>query len=280
MVPSSSASTTWTWSCEISPSTTMTSHRPTTRSTPSRMRSTALPTKRGPRTTHLYGHSAGGAVALAYAASHGDRVHSLAVDEPASDFTDDGNAVYGWLTFDEAVLLPPAESMAAFMRLQVADDVILPEPPAGEPPPWMAKRPAAIRAFLDTLRRHRVEPADYAGFAAPVYFGPRFTNASPLGGDADPARSTIPGLHRRGVRRTSPPQHVARRRARTRGPRRLWRSEEQIGSDRLTNPDARGNPHRVTIEAPTEHGSDRALLRENVRSYTPPNCRSPHTDFR
>ena len=126
--------------------------------------------KAGAKRFHLYGHSAGGAVALAYAASRGDRVHSLAVDEPASDFTDDGNAVYGWLAFDEAVLLPPAESMAAFMRLQVADDVILPEPPAGEPPPWMAKRPAAIRAFLDTLRRHRVEPADYAGFAAPVYF--------------------------------------------------------------------------------------------------------------
>src|SRR6476646_2922729 len=114
---------------------------------------------------HLYGHSGGGAVALAYAASRGDRVQSLAVDEPASDFTVDGDIVYGWPAFDEAVLLPPAESMAAFMRLQVADDVILPDPPAGNPPPWMAKRPAAIRAFIAALRRHRVEPAEYAGFA-------------------------------------------------------------------------------------------------------------------
>ena len=119
---------------------------------------------------HLYGHSGGGAVALAYAASHRDRVQSLAVDEPASDFTDEGDAVYGWPAFDEAVLLPPAESMAAFMRLQVAEDVILPEPPAGSPPPWMAKRPAAIRAFVGALRRYRVEPAEYAGFASPVYF--------------------------------------------------------------------------------------------------------------
>jgi pimeloyl-ACP methyl ester carboxylesterase len=119
---------------------------------------------------HLYGHSGGGAVALAYAASHGDRVQSLAVDEPASDMTDEGDAVYGWPAFDEAALLPPAESMAAFMRLQVADDVILPEPPAGTPPPWMSKRPAGIRAFVAALRRHRVQPAEYASFASPVYF--------------------------------------------------------------------------------------------------------------
>jgi pimeloyl-ACP methyl ester carboxylesterase len=119
---------------------------------------------------HVYGHSAGGAVALAYAASLGERLQSLAVDEPASDFTDDGNAVYGWQEFDEALLLPPAESTAAFMRLQVASDVILPEPPAGGPPPWMAKRPAGIRAFISALRAYRVEPAAYAGFASPVYF--------------------------------------------------------------------------------------------------------------
>jgi pimeloyl-ACP methyl ester carboxylesterase len=119
---------------------------------------------------HLYGHSGGGAVALAYAASLGDRIQSLAVDEPASDFTDDGDAVYGWPAFDEALLLPPAESTAAFMRLQVADDVVLPPPPSGDPPPWMAKRPAGIRTFVAALRRHRVEPAQYASFARPVYF--------------------------------------------------------------------------------------------------------------
>ena len=119
---------------------------------------------------HLYGHSGGGAVALAYAVTRGDRVQSLAVDEPASDMTAEGDAVYGWPAFDEAVLLPAAESMAAFMRLQVAEDVILPEPPAGDPPPWMAKRPGGVRAFVAALRRHRVEPAEYAGFASPVYF--------------------------------------------------------------------------------------------------------------
>jgi len=37
---------------------------------------------------HLYGHSGGGAVALAYVAAHPERVRSLAVDEPAYDFLD------------------------------------------------------------------------------------------------------------------------------------------------------------------------------------------------
>jgi pimeloyl-ACP methyl ester carboxylesterase len=121
-------------------------------------------------TFHLYGHSGGGAVALAYATSHGERVQSLAVDEPASDFTEAGDAVYGWGEFDAALQLPPRESMATFMRLQVADDVILPPPPAGDPPPWMAKRPAGIEAFVAALRQYRIEPADYAAFASPVYF--------------------------------------------------------------------------------------------------------------
>src|SRR5207248_11225320 len=37
---------------------------------------------------HLYGHSGGGAVALAYAVSRGRRLRSVAVDEPASVFTE------------------------------------------------------------------------------------------------------------------------------------------------------------------------------------------------
>jgi pimeloyl-ACP methyl ester carboxylesterase len=119
---------------------------------------------------HLYGHSGGGAVALAYAASRGDRLQSLAVDEPASDMTAEGDSVYGWPEFDRAVLLPPADSMAAFMHLQVAEDVVLPAAPVGEPPPWMAKRPAGIRAFVAALREYRVDPADYAAFTSPVYF--------------------------------------------------------------------------------------------------------------
>ena len=119
---------------------------------------------------HLFGHSGGGAVGLAYASVRADRLVSLAVDEPAYDFTDAGEAGYGWDEFDAAKLLPPDEAMVAFMKLQVAPDVELPPPPFDTPPPWMAKRPAGIDAFTDALRRHRVEEAQYTAFSKPVYF--------------------------------------------------------------------------------------------------------------
>ena len=119
---------------------------------------------------HLFGHSGGGAVGLAYAAERGDRLVSLAVDEPASDFTAEGDEVYGWPEFDEALALPADAAMPAFMRLQVAGDVVLPAPPGGPPPPWMAKRPAGIAAFVDALRNHRVDEDQYERFAAAVYF--------------------------------------------------------------------------------------------------------------
>jgi pimeloyl-ACP methyl ester carboxylesterase len=166
---------------------------------------------------HLYGHSAGGAVGLAYAVSRGDRLVTLAVDEPASDFTEEGDAVYGWPEFDEASHLPPAESMAAFMRLQVADDVTLPAPPAGDPPPWMARRPAAIWALVSMLRRHRIEPAEYARFAAPVYFSrgsrthPRWEAMQTrlAGVFPDFTGEVFEGLHHLNTSHTAEPERVA-----------------------------------------------------------------------
>jgi pimeloyl-ACP methyl ester carboxylesterase len=119
---------------------------------------------------HLYGHSGGGAMALAYVAAHPDRVLSLAVDEPAMDFTDEGNRTYGWEAFDHALTLPPDQTLAAFMRLQVADDVELPAPSSGPPPPWMAGRLAGIRAVMAAGRSYRVDPDAYRRFGAPVYF--------------------------------------------------------------------------------------------------------------
>ena len=119
---------------------------------------------------HAFGHSGGGAVLLAYAAQRGDRLVSLAVDEPASDFTTDGDATYGWSEFDEALALPPEQALPAFLRLQVAADVVLPPPPDGPPPAWMAKRPAGISAFGPALRNHRVDRDEYRRFTAPVCF--------------------------------------------------------------------------------------------------------------
>ncbi|HTM43935.1 MAG TPA: alpha/beta hydrolase [Polyangiaceae bacterium] len=118
---------------------------------------------------HLYGHSAGGAIALALALKHPHRVLTLAVDEPASDFTELGNADYGWHEFDNALSMPPKEATAEFLRLQVAPGVALP-PAAEKAPAWMAKRPAGMRAFIAALRAHRVTDEAYRGFTKPVYF--------------------------------------------------------------------------------------------------------------
>lgn len=118
---------------------------------------------------HVYGHSGGG-VALAFAVAHPERLCSLAVDEPASDFTDECNATYGWEEFDRASTLPPAEATRAFLTLQVSSGVELSPPPAAPPPPWMSTRPAGIQAFIRAMRSHHVEPDAYGRFSAPVYF--------------------------------------------------------------------------------------------------------------
>jgi pimeloyl-ACP methyl ester carboxylesterase len=119
---------------------------------------------------HVYGHSGGGAVALAFAAARPERLCSLAIDEPASDFTDECNATYGWEEFDRASTLPPPEATRAFLALQVSPSVRLPSQPNEPPPPWMAKRPAGIQAFIRAVRSHHVEPGAYRRFTAPVYF--------------------------------------------------------------------------------------------------------------
>jgi pimeloyl-ACP methyl ester carboxylesterase len=104
---------------------------------------------------HLVGYSGGGAVALAFAGAHPERVMSLALGEPAVIPTRE------WMQAEAAAMhrlelamtLPPEEQMREFVRIQVKPGVQPPPPPA-DPPPWMAKRPAGMiamsRAFLNT----------------------------------------------------------------------------------------------------------------------------------
>jgi pimeloyl-ACP methyl ester carboxylesterase len=119
---------------------------------------------------HLYGHSGGGACALAFAATHPERLLSLAVDEPATDFTEEDRSDPYFDEIAAAEALPGPESVAAFLRLQVAPGVELPPPPAGEPPPWMATRAAGIRAFVRAIAEHRLDPVRYEVFGAPVLY--------------------------------------------------------------------------------------------------------------
>lgn len=168
---------------------------------------------------HLYGHSGGGAVALAFAVAHGDRVLSLALDEPASDFTDEGNVDYGWPDFDRALQMPPAESMREFMRLQVAPGVELPPPPPGPPPPWMASRPAGVRAFIEALRAHHVAANDYRAFEKPVLYTwgsrthPRWRSMEQRLSNLFPNFSSemFEGLHHLNTCHTAEPARVAAR---------------------------------------------------------------------
>jgi pimeloyl-ACP methyl ester carboxylesterase len=106
---------------------------------------------------HLVGYSGGGASSLAFAASHPERLLSLALLEPAwmgnEGLSPEEQAV--WREFDRIATLPPDQMMAAFVASQLAPGVEPPPPPPGPPPPWMATRPAGLRAFIATFRSSR-----------------------------------------------------------------------------------------------------------------------------
>jgi pimeloyl-ACP methyl ester carboxylesterase len=121
---------------------------------------------------HLVGYSGGGAAALAFAACHSERLASLALLEPAWaghwDLSPPERAL--WREYDRLEALPPDQFMRTFMRLAVKQGVELPPPPPGDPPPWMAKRPSGIRAFMQTFKTYELDRDVLARFDRPVYF--------------------------------------------------------------------------------------------------------------
>lgn len=127
---------------------------------------------RGWETFHLLGYSGGGAAALAFAAKHPGRLISLALLEPAWAGSWDWSQAHTqlWKEYEALETLPPEQFMAGFMRLGVKPDVVLPPPPEGGPPPWMAKRPAGIRAFLRDFKSYDLDRARLVGFERPVFF--------------------------------------------------------------------------------------------------------------
>lgn len=127
---------------------------------------------RGWGTFHLLGYSGGGAAALAFAAKHPRRLISLALLEPAWAGSWDWSQAHTqlWKEYEALETLPPEQFMAGFMRLGVKPDVVLPPPPEGGPPPWMAKRPAGIRAFLRDFKSYDLDRARLVGFERPVFF--------------------------------------------------------------------------------------------------------------
>jgi len=121
---------------------------------------------------HLVGYSAGGASSLMFAAAHGARLLSLALLEPAWAGNEGLDPAEEALSreFDRLVDLPPDEMMAAFVRMQLAPDASPPPPPEGDPPPWMAKRPAGIRAFNGATASAELDLGALSRFGRPVYY--------------------------------------------------------------------------------------------------------------
>lgn len=126
----------------------------------------------GWETFHLVGYSGGGAAALAFAAHHPERLRSLALLEPAwAGNWDQGEAERAlWAQYESFEGLDDAEFMTAFVRVGVRPEVAAQLPTGGEQPPWMAQRPAGIRAFLRTFRTYDLDRESLRTFTAPVYF--------------------------------------------------------------------------------------------------------------
>jgi pimeloyl-ACP methyl ester carboxylesterase len=127
---------------------------------------------RGWEQFHLAGYSGGGAATLAFTAHHPDRLLSLALLEPAWagfwDLSPEEQAM--WHAYDALDDAADDEFMAAFAVLGVKEGVALPERPPGDPPVWMANRPAGIRAFLAAFRTYDLDRAALQRFDRPVYY--------------------------------------------------------------------------------------------------------------
>lgn len=131
---------------------------------------TALLDRHGADKAHLYGHSAGASVALAYTAEHPDRVLSLALDEPASDFSDADRTTLKRQFPEDLADMPAADRMRAFAASLVRPEVELPVPPPPPAGPESAKRPAGLLAWEKAMYRHQIDTSALRWFAGPVYF--------------------------------------------------------------------------------------------------------------
>ena len=129
---------------------------------------------------HLVGYSAGGASSVAFAVRHPGRLLSLALMEPAFAGWQEMTAVERAALegFRPLLDMDGAEQMAQFQALQLAPGVELAPRPPGPAPPWMAKRPAGIRAFLATFLSSDLDLDALRAFDRPVWFA--------LGGRSNP----------------------------------------------------------------------------------------------
>lgn len=126
--------------------------------------------EQGVKRVHLYGHSAGASIALAFAAEHPGRVLSLALDEPATDFSHEDRLALQEQFPQRLEDLPAAERMRAFAHSLVRPGVQLPAPAPPAPGPESAKRPQGLLAFEAALYKYALNVSTLRRFAGPVYF--------------------------------------------------------------------------------------------------------------
>jgi pimeloyl-ACP methyl ester carboxylesterase len=119
---------------------------------------------------HLYGYSGGGACSLAYVAAHPERVLSLAVDEPATDFSAEDRAEFADFANRTSRLSSEEDKFVEFVRLSLRPGAQLPPQPEGPPPAWMATRPAGIKAMMSAFLAYRVDTEGWRNFENPVYY--------------------------------------------------------------------------------------------------------------
>lgn len=123
-------------------------------------------------TFHLVGYSGGGAVSLAFAAEHPDRLRSLAIFEPA-------NVPGRWEADERAERAdmdavrdqPPEQMLREFTRVQLRPGVEMPSPPPGPAPDWMAKRPDGLRAMMAAFTAEAGDRQALRQCTFPVYIG-------------------------------------------------------------------------------------------------------------
>lgn len=142
---------------------------------------------------HLVGYSAGGSLALAFAAAHPDRVRSLALIEP-------GEIGHGRLgledpefgDYEKIMDLPPEQGMKQFVCLAVAPGVEMPSPPPGMPPPWEMRPKDSLIAFSRASLDYEFDESRLEAVKAPVFFAlgslshPRFARLAEALGDLMP----------------------------------------------------------------------------------------------
>ncbi|MDQ4118041.1 MAG: alpha/beta hydrolase [Actinomycetota bacterium] len=115
---------------------------------------------------HLFGHSIGGAIALAYVGRHPDRVASVALNEPGTDFSDADRAP---IAVEQLSEVPEDQRVQWFVQHLVRPDVELPPPPpSGDPE--MAKRPAGFATAIPAMSAYRVDEDDLRRYRGPAYF--------------------------------------------------------------------------------------------------------------